>query len=151
MFNDNHLYEDDSHLFFFFQIKLSFLISTKNYITMALSNDELACVYAALILADDNVPISGDKIATILKAANYDIEPYWPDLFANALEGIQISDLINKIGAAPVAAPAQATSSAANDNKAAGGGEAAKKEEQKQEKDEDSEEEDMVLLFCYFV
>jgi len=75
-------------------------------------NDELACVYAALILADDNIAITSDKINAILKAANYEVEPYWPGLFANALEGVKVKDLITNIGsgagAAPAAAPAAA-------------------------------------------
>jgi large subunit ribosomal protein LP1 len=112
---------------------------------MALSNDELACVYAALILADDNVDIKGDKIASILKAADYDIEPYWPGLFAGALEGVKVTDLIKNVGSAPVAtsAPVQAakTSAAADDKKPAG---AAKKEEKKVEKDDSDGGEDMV-------
>lgn len=111
---------------------------------MTLSNDELACVYAALILADDNVDIKGDKIASILKAANYEIEPYWPGLFAGALEGVKVADLLKNVGSAPVAsaAPAQAATTAA-DTKAAGGKEAAKKEEKKQEKEDSDEGEDM--------
>ncbi len=115
---------------------------------MALSNDELACVYAALILADDNVDVKGDKISAILKAANYDIEPYWPGLFASALEGVKITDLIKNIGSAPAAgaAPVQAATTSApagGDKKAAGVKEAPKKEEKKEEKEEE-EDGDMV-------
>jgi large subunit ribosomal protein LP1 len=112
---------------------------------MALSNDELACVYASLILADDNVDIKGDKIASILKAANYEIEPYWPGLFASALEGIKVTDLIKNIGSAPAAtaAPVQAAATTADDKK--GAGKEAKKEEKKVEKeDSDEGEGDMV-------
>ena len=36
------------------------------------------------------VYINGDKIATILKAAKYNIEPYWPGLFADALKDVKI-------------------------------------------------------------
>jgi len=117
---------------------------------MALSNDELACVYAALILADDNVDIKGEKIASILKAANYEIEPYWPGLFASALEGVKVTDLIKNVGSAPVAtagpvqAAAAATTASSDDKKAAGGKEPAKKEEKKPEKDDSDEGEDMV-------
>ncbi|CAF1444775.1 unnamed protein product [Rotaria sp. Silwood1] len=114
---------------------------------MALSNDELACIYASLILADDNVDIKGDKIAAILKAADYDIESYWPGLFASALEGVKVTDLIKNVGSAPMAAPvAQATTTTAavaDDKKAAGGKEAPKKEEKKPEKDDSDEGEDM--------
>ncbi|CAF1434971.1 unnamed protein product [Rotaria magnacalcarata] len=113
---------------------------------MTLSNDELACVYASLILADDNVDIKGDKIAAILKAANYEIESYWPGLFAGALEGVKVTDLIKNVGSAPAAAPASApaaTTAAVEDKKAAGGKEAAKKEEKKPEKEDSDEGEDM--------
>ncbi|CAF0852017.1 unnamed protein product [Didymodactylos carnosus] len=104
---------------------------------MALSNDELACVYAALILADDNVAVTGDKISTLLKAANYEIEPYWPGLFANALEGLKIQDLIKNVGSASAAGPA--TTAAAP---AAGGPQkdAPAKEDKKPAKEEKKEE-----------
>ena len=112
---------------------------------MALSNDELACVYASLILADDNVDIKGDKIAAILKAANYEIESYWPGLFAGALEGIKVTDLIKNVGSAPAAGPAAAATTAAPaaDDKKAAAKDAPKKEEKKVEKEDSDEGEDM--------
>lgn len=48
----------------------------------------------------------GEKIQTILKAANVDVEPYWPGLFAKALEGINPKDLITNVGSGVGAAPA---------------------------------------------
>jgi len=62
------------------------------------SKAELACVYSALISADDDVAITGEKIQTILKAASVDVEPYWPGLYAKALEGIRVKDLITNVG-----------------------------------------------------
>lgn len=50
--------------------------------------------------------LQGEKIQTILKAASVDIEPYWPGLFAKALEGINVKDLITKIGSGVGSAPA---------------------------------------------
>jgi len=101
------------------------------------TTDELACTYSALILADDDVPITAEKITTILKAANIDFEPIWPTLFSRALAGINVKDLVTKVGSAAPAAPAAAAPAAAAPA-------AAKKEEKKEEKkkEEEPEEED---------
>merc|ERR1712141_171832 len=61
-------------------------------------SSELACTYAALILNDDDVEITGDKISTILKAAKVDVEPFWPSLFAGALKDVNVRELITNIG-----------------------------------------------------
>ncbi|KAL5279841.1 RPLP1 family protein [Megaselia abdita] len=98
---------------------------------------ELACVYSALILADDDVAVTGEKISTILKAANVDVEPYWPGLFAKALEGVNVKDLITNIGSGVGAAPAGGAPAAA-------GGAApaeAKKEEKKESEPEESDDD----------
>merc|ERR1712209_101539 len=101
---------------------------------------ELACTYAALILTDDDVPITGDKISTILKAANVDVEPIWPTLFAKALSSVNVRDLITNVGSAVGSAPAAAAAAPA-----AGGGAAAAepaKEEKKEEKKAESESDE---------
>lgn len=41
-----------------------------------------------------------------MKAANVTVEPFWPTLFAKALTGINIKDLITNVGAAAVSGPA---------------------------------------------
>jgi len=99
--------------------------------------DELACVYSALILQDDDVAITAEKISTILKAAKVDVEPYWPGLFAKSLEGVDLKGLITNVGAGVGAAPAAAQEEAAP---AAGGDK--KKEEKKPAKEESEEEEE---------
>ena len=72
----------------------------------------------------------------LIKAANVDVEPFWPGLFAKALQGHNIKDLITSAGS-PGAGGAPAAGGGA-----AGGGEAAEaKEEKKEEKKEESEEE----------
>ncbi|KAK4326119.1 hypothetical protein Pmani_003332 [Petrolisthes manimaculis] len=84
------------------------------------TNDELACVYASLILMDDEVPITAEKITTILKAANVNVEPYWPGMFAKAAAGLDLKAMVSNIGAgvgmgggAPAAgAPAAAAAAA---------------------------------------
>jgi len=107
-------------------------------------NDELACVYAALILADDKVTITSDKINAILKAANYEVEPYWPGLFANALEGVKVQELITNMSAGPSAAPAAAPAAAAKKD------EPKKEEKKKEEKKKEEPEEDADMGFGLF-
>ncbi|KAJ0816773.1 putative ribosomal protein P1/P2 [Helianthus annuus] len=110
-----------------------------------MSIGELACTYACLILTDDGIPITAEKIATLLKAANVECESYWPGLFAKLAEKKNINDLIMNVGAgggggAPaVAAPA-----------GGGGGSAAAApppEEKKEEIEEESDEELGIGLF----
>ncbi|XP_031488411.1 60S acidic ribosomal protein P1-like [Nymphaea colorata] len=106
-----------------------------------MSAGELACTYAALILHDDGIPITAEKIATVVKSANVSVESYWPSLFAKLLEKRSVEDLILSVGsggggaAVAVAAPAAGAA-------AAGGGAPApaveeKKEEPKEESDDD--------------
>lgn len=106
------------------------------------SKAELACVYSALLLVDDDVAVTGEKIQTILKAANVDVEPYWPGLFAKALEGVNVKELITNIGSGVGAAPAAGAAAAPS---AAAGGAAAesKKEEKKKEEPEEESDDDM--------
>ncbi|XP_034235041.1 60S acidic ribosomal protein P1 [Thrips palmi] len=103
------------------------------------TGSELACVYSALILADDDVAVTGEKIQTILKAASVDVDPYWPGLFAKALEGINIKDLITNVGAGVGAAPAGGAAPAAA---AAGGAPEEKKKEEKKKVESDPETDD---------
>ncbi|CAO4359901.1 Protein CBR-RLA-1 [Caenorhabditis briggsae] len=102
------------------------------------SNQELACVYAALILQDDEVAITAEKISSLLKAANVEFEPFWPGLFAKALEGVDVKNLITSVSSGAGSGPAPAAAAAAP---AAGGAapaaETKKKEEPKEESDDD--------------
>ena len=50
--------------------------------------------------------LQSEKLVTILKAANVNVEPFWPSLFAKALSGVNIRDMITNVGSAAVAAPA---------------------------------------------
>ncbi|KYN44586.1 60S acidic ribosomal protein P1 [Trachymyrmex septentrionalis] len=100
---------------------------------------ELACVYSALILVDDDIAVTGEKIQTILKAANVNVESYWPGLFAKALEGINVKELITNIGSGVGAAPVGAAPAAAApvSTEAAPAKEEKKKEEPEEESDDD--------------
>merc|ERR1711970_687438 len=98
---------------------------------------ELACTYAALILNDDGVDITADKITSILKAANVSVEPFWPGLFAGALKDVNVSDLISNIGSGAGAAPAAGGGAAAGGAPAEEAKEEAKKESSSEESDDD--------------
>ncbi|KAI9225565.1 MAG: 60S acidic ribosomal protein p1 [Piptocephalis tieghemiana] len=98
-----------------------------------MSTSELASVYAALILQDDNVDITADKIQTLVKAANVDVEPVWISIFAKALEGRDISDLLMNVSSAAGSAPAAG---------GAAGGAAAAEETKEEAKEEEKEESD---------
>jgi len=110
-----------------------------------MSHAELAVSYAALILADDGVDITADKLQTILKAANLiDVEPIWTQLFAKALEGKDVKDMLTNVGSGGAAPAAVAAGGAP----AAGG--AAGVEETKEEKEEEKEESDEDMGFGLF-
>ncbi|KAJ5650144.1 Ribosomal protein 60S [Penicillium longicatenatum] len=107
-----------------------------------MSTSELACSYAALILADDGIEISADKIQTLLTAAKVqEVEPIWATIFAKALEGKDIKDLLTNVGSAGPAPAAGA---------AAAGGAAAPAEAAAEEKVEEKEESDDDMGFGLF-
>ncbi|KAJ4876667.1 60S acidic ribosomal protein P1-2 [Raphanus sativus] len=107
---------------------------------------ELACSYAVMILEDEGIAITSDKIATLVKAAGVEIESYWPMLFAKMAEKRNVTDLIMNVGAggggggAPVSAAAPAAAGAA----------AAAAPAKEEKKDEPAEESDGDLGFGLF-
>jgi large subunit ribosomal protein LP1 len=61
----------------------------------------LACAYAALILHDDGIAVTAEKIKKIVAAAGItNLQPYWPSLFERVLKGKNIDDLILNAGGA---------------------------------------------------
>ncbi|KAF8230532.1 ribosomal protein 60S [Tricholoma matsutake] len=106
-----------------------------------MASPDLAATYAALILADDGVEITSEKILTLTRAADVDLEPIWATLLAKALEGKNVKDLLSTVGSgggAPAtgAAPAAAATGGAS-------AEAAPKEEEKKEEKEEESDDDM--------
>ena len=100
-------------------------------------HDELCCSYAALMLHDDKVEITAEKLSKVIKESGNEVEPYWPMLFAKALKSANVDELLTAVASAgPAAGPAAA----------AGPGAAA--EAPKEEKKEEAVEEvDMGGLF----
>ncbi|KAI5647075.1 hypothetical protein M9H77_33080 [Catharanthus roseus] len=113
-----------------------------------MSISELACTYACLILSDDDIAITSEKIATIVKAANLTIESYWFSLFAKLAEKRNIHELILNVGAGggggavAVAAPIGGAAGGA-----AGGSAAPPPEEKKEEPKEESDDDMGFSLF----
>lgn len=81
-----------------------FHFSNQNNIFTVINNigfgcvQELACVYSALILHDDEVEISAENMSKILKAAGADVPAYAPTLFARLLEGKDIEKMLTSAG-----------------------------------------------------
>ena len=53
---------------------------------------------AAIAVFDMGCCVQADNIATIIKAANVTVDPYWPGLFAKLFEKTSIDDLLSNIG-----------------------------------------------------
>ncbi|KAJ4381819.1 60S acidic ribosomal protein P1 [Didymella sp. IMI 355093] len=61
-------------------------------------NPEQAVAFAALILADDNIAVTPEKLQTLLKAAGVtEVEPIWTTLFTNALKGKEVKDILTTV------------------------------------------------------
>ncbi|PLW24727.1 hypothetical protein PCASD_00366 [Puccinia coronata f. sp. avenae] len=100
---------------------------------------ELASTYAALILADEGLEITADKITILLNAAKVEVEPIWATLLAKALAGKDVKDMLSNVGAGGggAAAPAAAVAAGPGAEAAAPKAEEKKKEEEKEESDDD--------------
>ncbi|CCJ28857.1 unnamed protein product [Pneumocystis jirovecii] len=95
---------------------------------------ELAVSYAALILADDGIEITSDKLQTLVKSAGVQVENVLISLFAKALESRNVKELLLNIGTGgPRSAAEGAPAPTANETKV----EEAPKEEEVEESDED--------------
>ncbi|KAK6337687.1 hypothetical protein TWF696_001173 [Orbilia brochopaga] len=109
-----------------------------------MATSELAVSYAALILADDGIEITPEKLQTLLKSADVEVEPIWTTLFAKALEGKDVKDLLLNVGSGG-GAPA-----AGGATTAAAGGAAAAEEVKEEAKEEEKEESDEDMGFGLF-
>ena len=92
-----------------------------------MSQPELGCVYAALILNDDEIEISSENMSKLLQVAGVKLESYWVDLFAEYFKSHNVSDLVKGMaigGAGSVAAAGPAGAAPAEEEK---------KEEKKEE------------------
>jgi len=108
-----------------------------------MASSESACTYAALILADDGVEVTAEKIIALTEAANVDIEPIWASLLAKALEGKNVKELLSNVGSGG-GGPAPAVGGGG------GGGAPADAPAKEEEKEEEKEESDEDMGFGLF-
>jgi len=89
--------------------------------------DELACVYAGLLLHDDKVKITAEAIQKVLTASgNTSVESYYPEFFAKFMQGADLNSFLNNVGGgsaggAPVAQAAVAEEKPKEEKGAKGG------------------------------
>ncbi|GAA5833908.1 hypothetical protein JCM11251_006007 [Rhodosporidiobolus azoricus] len=102
-----------------------------------MATSELASTYAALILADEGLEITSEKILALTTAAKVEIEPIWASLLAKALEGKDVKDLLTNVGSGGGAAAGPAVGAAAGGEAAAEAAPEKAKEEEKEESDDD--------------
>ncbi|KAG1412692.1 hypothetical protein G6F58_007891 [Rhizopus delemar] len=127
--------DDENSAFYTMQIEIMKDLLHKIDQKINYMSAELAVVYAALILEDDNIEITADKLQTLVAAAGIEVEPIWFSLYAKALEGQDLKALLLNVGApgAGAAAPAGAAGAAAASDAPA----EEAKEEEKEESDDD--------------
>jgi large subunit ribosomal protein LP1 len=79
--------------------------------------DELAVTYAALLLHDGELEITEEKLNKVISAAGLTVDGYWAGLFAKALKGKNIADLLSNAGSSSASAPVAAAATAAPEAK----------------------------------
>merc|ERR1711997_316174 len=59
-----------------------------------MTESQLACTYASLILFDDELEVNAENIQKLLKSANVDVETYWPGLFGQLIKDRGVASLL---------------------------------------------------------
>lgn len=95
---------------------------------------EASVSYAALILADAGVEINADNLLSVTKAAGASVDNVWANVFAKALEGKDLKELLFSFAAS---APAAAAGGPAAASGAAEAAVEEKEEEAAEESDDD--------------
>ena len=93
------------------------------------AHDEACCTYAALLLSDAELEITGENIQKLVEASGNEVEAYWPGLFVGLLKKVDVAELI-----------ANSTKPGSGGGGGAGGGAAGGAEEEKEEEKEEEEE-----------
>jgi len=100
------------------------------------THDEMSCTFAALILYDEGLEISSDKINKLITASGNKVDAYWPGLFSRALQGKNVGELL--LGG--TGGPGPAAGDAGKEAAKADTKDAAKKDDKKEVKKETKKE-----------
>ena len=112
-------------------------------------HDELCCVYAGLLLFDEGMEITADKIQKIIKASGNAVDDYYPEFFAKYLAKADIKSMLTVAPAAGGAAPAKEEhheddkKGGKKDDKKGGKKEDKKKEKEKEKPKQEEEDDDV--------
>ena len=108
-------------------------------------HDELCCVYAGLLLFDEGMEITADKIQKIIKASGNTVDDYYPEFFAKYLASADIKSMLTvspAAGAAAAAPSGEQHHEEAKDDKKGGKKDDKKGKEKKKEPEKPKEEEE---------
>ena len=111
-------------------------------------HDELCCVYAGLLLFDDGIEITADKIEKIIKASGNEVDGYYPEFFAKYLAKADIKSMLTVTPAAggAAAAPAEEHKEEKKDDKKGGKKDDKKGGKKEKEKEKPKEEEEEIIM-----
>ena len=108
-------------------------------------HDELCCVYAGLLLFDEGMEITADKIQKIIKASGNTVDDYYPEFFAKYLASADIKSMLTvspAAGAAAAAPSGEKHHEEAKDDKKGGKKDDKKDKKKKKEPEKPKEEEE---------
>ena len=57
-------------------------------------HDELCCVFAGIILSDEGIEITLDKIKNIIKASGNEVDNYYPEFFVKYLSKSDLKSML---------------------------------------------------------
>ncbi|KAG9198779.1 hypothetical protein G6514_009643 [Epicoccum nigrum] len=127
---------------------MSSAATTATSTTPAQINPEQAVSFAALILADEGIEITADKLQILLKAAGItEVEPIWSKLFANALKDKDIWDILTAVAASGPRAGGETAAGSAGVDGSEGGEAGVVDDDGAMDDKDDSGDEGMFGLF----
>ncbi|CCF60731.1 hypothetical protein KAFR_0L01230 [Kazachstania africana CBS 2517] len=92
--------------------------------------------YAAFILADAGLEVTADNLLAVTKAAGASVDNVWADVYAKALEGKDLKEILSGFhNAGPVASAGAAGAAASG----AAAGEAAEEAAEEEEEESDAD------------